>query len=54
MGVARRADVATGRGEKAIEQLLWQIHDLTEEIGRLEMKFASLASELSQMSVESE
>jgi hypothetical protein len=25
-----------------IEQLLWQIHDLTEEIGRLEMEIASL------------
>ena len=37
-----------------IDQLLWQIHDLTEGIGRLEMEFASLASELSQMSVESE
>ena len=25
-----------------IDQLLWQIHDLTEEIGRLEMEIASL------------
>ena len=37
-----------------IDQLLWQIHDLTEEIGRLEMEIASLASESSQMTVESE
>ena len=37
-----------------IEQLLWQIHDLTEEIGRLEMEIASLASESSQMTVEPE
>ena len=37
-----------------IDQLLWQIHDLTEEIGRLEMEITSLASELSQMTVESE
>ncbi len=32
-----------------IDQLLWQIHELTEEIGRLEMEI-----ELSQMTVESE
>ena len=26
-----------------IDQLLWQIHDLTEEIGRLEMEITSLS-----------